>query len=190
MLCVKCQAELERDASFCGTCGTAVHKGEPLDSKELFRQASKFFDGDPKKAKEIYRKIIDDYPSSKEAEPARACLYNIQQRELKAQGSPADESDSVHRYISTYNTGRQLAKLISFIGWLVGCGGSIGALVSVAFLLGGKDLSGLALLPLGASLLIAIGGVLLVAHGQFVRATFDSADSAGQTLALMKSRMK
>ncbi len=100
--------------------------------------------------------------------------------DARAQGAP--------RYVSAYKTGRQLAKFISFIGWLLVLVGSIGALVSVSFLLSGKNLAELAFLPLSVvSLPVAICGLLLAAHGQSIRAHFDTADFAGETLALAKA---
>ena len=78
------------------------------------------------------------------------------------------------RYVSTYKIGRQLAKFISFIGWLLVLGGSIGAFVSVSFLLSGKNLAELAFLPLSVSLLVAICGLLLAAHGQSIRAATEA----------------
>ncbi|MGH9890580.1 MAG: hypothetical protein ACREA0_01055 [bacterium] len=192
MPCVKCQAELDTDARFCWSCGSAVDEGQRPDRKELLRQAREAIERnrDPKKAEEIYRNIITDYPSSEEAELARACLYNINASEARA--SDRNDSKDAPRYISTYKTARLLANLVSFIGWVLVIGGSIGAYENILDLPGGK-LTGndyMTLLLLGASLFVTVWGVLLVTFGQFVRATFDTADFSGEMLVLMKSRMK
>ncbi|MGH8583520.1 MAG: hypothetical protein ACREWG_12200 [Gammaproteobacteria bacterium] len=81
---------------------------------------------------------------------------------------------------------------MSFIGWLLGIGGASGAFASIQDLPAGKLTVNdyMTLLPLGVSLFIVAWGVLLVTYGQFVRATFNTADFAGEMLALMKSRMK
>lgn len=91
------------------------------------------------------------------------------------------------RYVSTYETGRLLAKILSFVGWVLVFVGSIGTLVSLSFLLSGQNLSGFALFPLAGSLVAAILGLVLVVNGQAVRAHYDTADFAGETLALAKA---
>lgn len=103
-----------------------------MDSKELLRRASEALsrDKDVKKAEDLYSKIINDYPSSEEAELARACLYNVQQgMGSGAQALTGNARRGYAGYVSTYKTGRTIAAVVSFIGWLLVCGGITGLLL-------------------------------------------------------------
>jgi len=79
-----------------------------------------------------------------------------------------------------YGAARNIAKFISFLGWLLVAGGVITAAVGLmSFNQGGF----LAVLPgIGA----AISGLFLVMAGQLTRASVDSADYNREILAILK----
>lgn len=193
MLCERCGTESEPDARFCAACGSALDQGERLDSRELLRRASEALsrDRDAKKAEDLYRKIINDYPSSQEAELATACLYNIQQGVGGGTQVLTGKEGRTHAgYVSTYKTGRTIAAVISFIGWLLVCGGIIALLVFFDESRNPASISGMALIPFGISLFASVFGLVFVGFGQYLRATFDTADFNGEMLALMKANKK
>jgi hypothetical protein len=86
-------------------------------------------------------------------------------------------------YDSTYKTARMVSQIISLIGW---------AVVGLTFLFAFITLRGMGPYGfIGFLLMLAVGvlgGLILVAAGQIVRATVDTADNTGKMLAIMKSK--
>lgn len=158
MLCGQCSAELESDAQFCGMCGNKVEK-----------------------------KLPGGVGNEESIHPAG----DAQSREGTGRDSRSVTGASVQThtvYISTYKTGRQVAAVISFVGWLVVASGviaffAVSQFVSESF----GIMSGKQLIPIAIGVLISIGGLGFVALGQILRATFDTADFTGEMLTLMKA---
>lgn len=46
------------------------------------------------------------------------------------------------------------------------------------------------MIPIGISIFVSVVGLVYVAFGQYLRATFDTADFSGEMLALMKAGKK
>jgi uncharacterized membrane protein len=92
---------------------------------------------------------------------------------------------------SDYKTGRFLARVISFFGWLL----IAFAVVVTVFALGAGQLLGLGTQQTGVSSIAAafvlllsgiITGTILVASGHFMRATMDTANATRQMLRIMQ----
>lgn len=81
----------------------------------------------------------------------------------------------------SYGTARDIARVISFAGWLfVG----LCAVAAVITVINGPGAIAMLFIPI---IIGAIGGFLMVAAGQVLRATVDNADNTGQILALIKT---
>lgn len=158
MLCGRCGAVLELEAQFCGMCGNKVEEKLP---RGVGNEESIPPTGDAKSGEGTGRD----------------------------RRSVAGECVQTHTgYISTYKTGRQVAAVISFVGWLVVASGII-AFFAVSQIVSGSFgiMSGKQLIPIAIGVLISISGLGFVALGQILRATFDTADFTGEMLILMKA---
>jgi hypothetical protein len=92
------------------------------------------------------------------------------------------------RLTSRYKTGRLLARIISFFGWIVV---ALSIVLAILFVIGlvQKDtysdhtmVLGMAGLTVGTIL----AGIILIAIGQMLRATLDTADHTRQMLDIMQ----
>ncbi|MEN8131465.1 MAG: hypothetical protein ABFS45_14990 [Pseudomonadota bacterium] len=91
-------------------------------------------------------------------------------------------------YNASYHTARTTGSILSFAGWLVVVGGGIGVVVGIitavqggqAGMVGGSITAGL-------SVITAVVGLILVAFGQVVRASVDTANRTGQIVELLRS---
>ena len=95
---------------------------------------------------------------------------------------------SERRIASRYRTGRLLARIISFVGWIVVAASIV---LLILFLIGLAQqgvysdhvmMFGMAGLTVGSIL----AGIVLVAVGQMLRATLDTADNTRQMLEIMR----
>lgn len=96
---------------------------------------------------------------------------------------------SQRRVSSRYKTGRLLGRIISFLGWIVV---AAAAIFLILFIIGlvqqGIYSDHIMLLGMGG---LTVGcvlmGIILVAVGQMLRATLDTADNTRQMLDIMQA---
>jgi len=101
-------------------------------------------------------------------------------QEYQAMKQDAAHYKTTDSYVSSYDTTRTIATVVSFIGWFVVVISAVSVLVCL------RQKSGMwGLMPaLGGT----ITGLLLVMTGQLTRAMVDTADHTGQMLFLMKKK--
>jgi hypothetical protein len=163
-----------------------------MNAQELYMLAGEYQhrQNDAKKAAELYRRVISEFPGSEQAGLAKAQLDNLRR------SSPAS---TVEEYASTYKTSRAVASIVSFVGWVilaVGIMGFLWGLADVAKVIsetkGRADsvdiLSLLSITKLAASFAGIVSGLLIVSAGQITRAVVDAADNSGAILSLLRSR--
>jgi len=83
-------------------------------------------------------------------------------------------------YKSSYKTARAVHSFIAFVGWVQIF---LSTFFCFAIYLSYKDFY----IVLPVYMLALIGGILLIATGQIVRAVIDTADNTGEMLHLIKS---
>ena len=88
------------------------------------------------------------------------------------------------KFSSTYKTARLIAKIVSFIGWVV-----VGIALLHALYKLTQSHHGLEYLGLMAAIAEFITGIILVALGQLTRATVDNADYSASVLEINKQML-
>ena len=86
---------------------------------------------------------------------------------------------------SDYGTARIIAKVVSFLGWIVVVAGIVGIVYGVrkGLLYGGRDAVLIAVTPGMATVMM---GIVMVVMGQITRATVNTADDTRQILHLFR----
>lgn len=104
-------------------------------------------------------------------------------------------------YVSTFGVGKGVAKVLSFLGWVMLVAG-VGLLLfcGVQLLSRGPGsaspspfdglAAGFALYGVGAAVGLILGGLFQIASGQSMRAVLETADHAGEVLELLKDQTR
>ena len=148
-------------------------------------------EGQQDEAIRLYRKVIEADASSFEAAAARRNLARLNGEEIAAGSTSLDAAQAGE--VNDYATGRAVASLIAFIGWVLVALGAIGMLVAFgAFSQSGGFRYGPGFPGLIAVLLIpggvVITGLFAVLGGQAARALFDTALASRRVAALLARR--
>jgi len=114
------------------------------------------------------------------SEPQRA-----REKEISSQRRGAAEDIEQSTYTSTYQTARTIAKVVSFVGWIVAVVSAIAFIGTL--LLSGQILGEALLFPLLLRLGGIVIGIFIIGTGQLMRVGVDTADHTGEILALIKA---
>jgi hypothetical protein len=96
---------------------------------------------------------------------------------------------SQRRVSSRYKTGRLLGRIISFLGWIVVAAAVIFAILfAIGLTTRGEFADQMMILGMaGLAVGSILAGIFLVAVGQMLRATLDTADNTRQMLDIMQA---
>jgi len=148
--------------------------------QELYETAQRLYynKNDTDSAREIFKQIISEYPTSAQAGYAQEQLNKID----KIPNYGKTDANSGTTYQGGYETSRTIAQFVSLVGWVTLAAGVIAAFYSL------KSFDRQGIFVFIPSLASAISGFLLVMTGQMSRAIVDIADNTRQMLAHLKQQ--